>query len=297
MCDTPFKTPLPYRSKANTSDSDEGAFSEGSTGSNDISIVTLYDDLYRLFKHQLADKEKLHVVSAVQAEQTKLLWLQWKLISQECQRLQNTLEEKTSEISELERNLIRARNMLDEEKKKRKLSEMERDDCKMQISKVFKVLFKENNNHLAEEMKEQLASLHPGRRSWGDPNKLSAIKEINSTGSILSDFSYSRSEDDLDSSKCLKTGKTWKKMRSSTEGIQEPAVKKRKSSNNVEIGQTDTVRATTTLTVSKEGPITATSVIESIPKENENEHDARITVPPANLVFDAWARQERQGKI
>lgn len=56
--------------------------------------------------------------------------------------------------------------------------------------------------------------------------QLSAIKEINSTGSILSDFSYSRSDDDLDiQSNFMRI----KKHRPSTDGIAEPAIKKRKS--------------------------------------------------------------------
>lgn len=299
MCDTPFKTPLPYRSKPSSSDSEESAFSDGgSSGStSDISIVTLYDDLYRLFKRQLDVKEKLQDAMYIFAEETQLLWLQWKMSNEECERFQNLLDSRISEFSELERNLLRARNMLDEEKKKRKAAEMERDESKAQISKVFKVLLKDNKNQLAEETREQLANLHPGNKNWCDPNQLSAIQEINTTGSILSDFSYSRSEDDLDSSRCLKTGKTWKKMRSSNEGMQEPASKKRRSSSNkvVEIGAADTVRATTTVTMSKEGPITATSIIESVPKSNEIEKiDIRQNIPPANLIFDSWARQ---GKI
>jgi hypothetical protein len=48
-------------------------------------------------------------------------------------------------------------------------------------------------------------------------------------GSILSDFSYSRSEDDLDGS-VMQAGKAWKKHRPSTGGVPEPAPKKRRSS-------------------------------------------------------------------
>lgn len=290
MCDTPFKTPLPRR---HNSDSEESAFSDaGSTGSSsDISIVTLYDDLYRVFKQQLNDKDKILDTMFIFAKETKQLWLQWKVSVEECERLQGLLDSKISELSELERNLIRARNMLDEEKKKRKIVETERDDCKAQISKVFKVLLKDNKNQLAAETKQQLANLQPGRKSWGELNPLSAIQEVNSTGSILSDFSYSRSEDDLDSSKCLRTGKTWKKMRPSNEDVNEPATKKRRSSDNaVEIGIADTVRATTTLTVIKDGPITATSIIESVPKSDEH-NEMGQNLPHANLVFDSWVRQ------
>lgn len=296
MASTPFKTPQPYRWKSNNSDSEESVFSDGtSTGTTgDISIVTLYDDLYRMFKRQLDDKDKIYDAMYISAEETKLLWLQWKVAMEECERLQNLLESRTSDVSELERNLIRARNMLDEEKKKRKIAEMERDECKAQISKVFKALLKDNKNQLAAETREQLASIHPGRKSWGDPNQLSAINEVNTTGSILSDFSYSRSEDDLDSSRCLKTGKTWKKLKPTGDNANEPALKKRRSSSNkvVEIGSTDTVRATTTVTVSKEGPITATSIIESVPTQDGGDRrEMKASFPPVNLVLDSWAKQ------
>lgn len=46
----------------------------------------------------------------------------------------------------------------------------------------------------------------------------------------MSDFSYSRSEDDLDMS--LHNGKTWKKHRKSTDHVSEPAPKKRRSSTS-----------------------------------------------------------------
>lgn len=38
----------------------------------------------------------------------------------------------------------------------------------------------------------------------------------------------------------------------------------------VQIGVTETVRATTTVTVNNKGPITATSIIESIPNSDNN---------------------------
>lgn len=48
-------------------------------------------------------------------------------------------------------------------------------------------------------------------------------------GSLLSDFSYSRSEDDLDTS-TMQGAKSWKKHRPSTD-FAEPAPKKRKSAD------------------------------------------------------------------
>lgn len=51
---------------------------------------------------------------------------------------------------------------------------------------------------------------------------------VNILGSLLSDFSYSRSEDDLDASVCA--GRNWKKPRHSSGP--EPPIKKRRSSTH-----------------------------------------------------------------
>lgn len=101
----------------------------------------------------------------------------------------------------------------------------------MQIRKVKELLLKDNRNPLPEETRQKLAFLNQDCVATnGNIVQLSAIQEVNTTGSLLSDFSYSRSEDDLDSS--LIHGKTWKKHRPSGGIIEEPAPKKRRSSGN-----------------------------------------------------------------
>lgn len=50
---------------------------------------------------------------------------------------------------------------------------------------------------------------------------------------MLSDFSVSRSEDDLDLSRHIKGGREWKKHRASTGLDVDPPPKKRRSSNRV----------------------------------------------------------------
>ncbi|XP_072388935.1 rac GTPase-activating protein 1-like [Diabrotica undecimpunctata] len=299
MCDTPFKSPYPSKkAKLTRTESEESVISEtGSTGSsgstlgstNDLTIVALYDELQRLYHQKVEDRDKLHDSFYNFAEQTKLLYQEWTKTIAECIRLRNEVDQKIEEGNEYNRRLKNARKMLDEETKKRKLAEQERDEFKHQIAKFCNALVKDSRNKLADDAKEQISNLYSGRISFGDPERLSAIKEINSTGSILSDFSYSRSEDDLDSSRCMnKPTKEWKRQQ--TDLMEEPANKKRRStsSKGVEIGITDTIKATTTLTLNKDGPITATSIIESIPKS-----DGECVAPP-NLILESWNRQEER---
>lgn len=146
------------------------------------------------------------------------------------------------------------------------------------------MFFKECVTTVPEATREKFSFLNDARYSSdGQGFGLSAIKEVNTTGSLLSDFSYSRSEDDIDKS-ILENGLTWKKHRPSTGG--EPAMKKRRSSSSkaVEISHSDTVRATTTVVVPKEGPITATSVIESLPQQFSNAEQPSMT--PKRKAFE-----------
>ncbi|XP_063925779.1 rac GTPase-activating protein 1-like isoform X2 [Zophobas morio] len=330
MCDTPFKTPLPYRTpKADFdrdfypekihSDSEESvassnsdnAGSGGTQSSNgEISLVAEFDDLVRFYRCFRSKKLETEFAFADFVEQVKQLYVNYYGAIDECRRLQSLLDAKVHECSDLDHKLLTARKLLDKEKHNTRVARREKDELASQINHVRNILFqdKASSGRLsAEEMRQKLSFLHYNNNNlqseWDlsvkNPQNahLSAIKEINSTGSILSDFSYSRSEDDLDSSS-LQTGKAWKKHRPSTGGVAEPAVKKRRSSTNkaVEIGSTDTVRATTTLTVTKDGPITATSIIESVPKtpgppESVTTNSETCTNGvPANLVLEAWAR-------
>nr|XP_023015499.1 rac GTPase-activating protein 1-like [Leptinotarsa decemlineata] len=288
----PFKTPLSALHVARcTSDSEESSASDyGSStgGSNgELTIVALYDEYKRLIDQKLEDKFRMVESYLNFAEETKLMHLELKKALTECQRLQNVLNDKVLENTELQKSLCNARGLLDAEKKKRKHVEQELESLEHKIGAFCNELTRDQRNKIADETREQIRNLHSGRLIWSDLDRLSAIREVNTTGSILSDFSFSRSEDDLDSSRSLRPGREWNK-RQPTSDKNEPAKKKRRSGSNkvVEIGESETVKATTTLTLSKNGPITATSIIESVPKTEE------ANLAPPNLVFESWARQE-----
>ncbi|XP_050316357.1 rac GTPase-activating protein 1-like isoform X2 [Anthonomus grandis grandis] len=331
MSDTPFKTPLSHhkyqksrhatpsytpQTMSEKSDSEESTASEGSSAytgsSDDLTVVAMFDDLIRLVKYQ--HDNKLEESFTNFAEETKKLFGKYCEMHEECERLRNMLDLKTQDCAETERRLKTARVILDKEKKNTHKVLKEKEELEEQLEQVRDLLFKDNKVRIGEEAKEKLSFLHRTRYStepngFNINNNLSCIQEINSTGSMLSDFSVSRSEDDLDVSRTLKGGKGWKKHRPSAAGDLDPPQKKRRSSSKMfEVGPQDTVRATTTVTVTKKGPIRATSVIESIPRTEETNSNERGTssddgigstapsAPPPHLVFEAWEKQSTPGR-
>lgn len=111
--------------------------------------------------------------------------------------------------------------------------------------------------------------------NYNDPFffRLNTIAELDSTGSLLSDLScFSKSEDDLDASALLNQNhkkREWKEHRPSGEY----SIKKRKSTLQkvADLNNSDRLIATTTVVMPKDGMITASSVIEAIP--GDENHD------------------------
>lgn len=95
-----------------------------------------------------------------------------------------------------------------------------------QIAKTKELLFGKYSNQLADAHK-QFEFL----REHDNMHELVTVEE-HTSGSILANYSYSRSEDDLDVS-CRK----WNKHRQSTDFADAPAAKKQRSSlsKNVEV--------------------------------------------------------------
>ncbi|KAI4498287.1 hypothetical protein M0802_006773 [Mischocyttarus mexicanus] len=193
---------------------------------------------------------------------------------QECQRLHIALEKSHHEATRLDRKLNHARRLLNEEKQMRRAAEEEKHSLERQISLVRDLLFNDGGRNLNDETREKLQFLNNTSINGRNSNvhihhndKLNTITELDSTGSILSDFScFSKSEDDLDTSIIIQQNqkkREWKEHRPSGEY----SPKKRRSTLQkvAELNSSDKIIATTTVTVPKEGAITASSVIEAIP--------------------------------
>ncbi|KAB0792708.1 hypothetical protein PPYR_14667 [Photinus pyralis] len=293
-----YKTPKPSKMRATpatareTTDSGESSTScssESSRNNNgELSIVAEYDAMIRTYKQYISFLDVTEEFEDF-IEQAKGINMQWLKTKNEVERLRMDNSKITEDY---EAKLQVARRMLDQEKRRSRRLEDERDELGRKMDTAARLLFNKQN-HLPDPLLRELNFL---QREGSNANamldvgvpQLSAIQEVNTTGSLISDFSYSRSEDDLDTSVafCNKLSSTMKSQRRSGEFVTEPPIKKRRSSNRVvEINAADTVRATTTLTVSRDGPITATSIIESVPPEAAKKvKDFRPSAPPAHFV-------------
>lgn len=284
---TPRKGTTPYKSASiYKSSSDDNISDSGDSGLN---IVAEFDNICRCNNAIKTDYMNMCQWISNFVEEGQQMYNSLKIAREEILRLQVKLEAAQNEKNDLDYKLGTARKLLDQERKHAKSAAKERDCLLHQLSQIKYLMEKEENKKISNDAWGRIKNIS-ARPLLVDESApfLSAIPEVNSTGSILSDLSYSKSENDLDVSE--ESGKTWKKHRPSTEP--EPPQKKRRSSNKfVEINHNDTVRATTTLTVSKHGPITATSIIESVPKSTVPDETCAPSAPPTNQVFQQYAEE------
>ncbi|KAK0076555.1 hypothetical protein PV325_005196 [Microctonus aethiopoides] len=245
-----------------------------------LSIIATHDELVRctnVLIHGSCEDEFLQF--AINQEEMRQKWL---ASVQECQRLHCVLEKAHYESADLERKLSHARRLLDEEKRRRRNAEEQRNSLERQIALARDLLFNDGGRNLNDETREKLQFLNNttlnGRHSSShikdfNADKLNTITELDATGSLLSDLScFSKSEDDLDASALLNQNhkkREWKEHRPSGEY----STKKRRSTLQkvTDLNSSDRMIATMTVVMPKEGAITASSVIEAIP--GDENHD------------------------
>ncbi|XP_043269603.1 rac GTPase-activating protein 1-like [Venturia canescens] len=249
-----------------------------------LSVLATHDELVRctnVLVHGSCEEEFLQF--ALNQEEIRQKWLG---SVQECQRLHSALEKAHHESADLDRKLSHARRLLDEEKRRRRIAEEQRNSLERQITLARDLLFNDGGRNLNDETREKLQFLNNTTLNGRNSNahlkdvhhndKLNTIAELDSTGSLLSDLScFSKSEDDLDTSLMLNQNhkkREWKEHRPSGEY----STKKRRSTLHkvAELNNSDKIVATTTVMMPKDGTITASSVIEAIPAD-EN-HDPQL---------------------
>lgn len=242
-----------------------------------LSVLASYDELVRCTNTLVNGScEGEFLQFAINQEEMRQKWL---TSVQECQRLHAALEKSHQEASILDKMLSHARRLLDEEKMKRRHAEDERNSLERQIKLARDLLFNDGGRNINDETREKLQFLNSASMNGFHGNaygkdyytdRLNPIAELDSTASILSDLScYSKSEDDLDTSFILqqRNKREWREHRPSGEY----GLKKRRSSVQkiADRNSSDRLIAKTIVSVNRDGPITATSVIETIPC-NEN---------------------------
>lgn len=267
-----------------------------------LSLLAHYDEIIRAFEEYFEDDITAEFLEF--AENQELCRIEWLKSVNECKRLQNDLEKANHEIGDYSNKLRNARKILDQEKKLRRRTEEERDALEQQMSLARDLLFNDKGyTRLPNDTLEKLAFLNnTSVRSNLDRNGVTATRlntineinsnELNSTGSLLSELSYSKSEDGLDVSAVIRP-ETWKRPKNAApvEEASSPKRPRRSSGHKVvEINPTDKIIATTTLSVSKAGPITATSIIEAVPQEplipNSPIYNNKPSAPPSNEIIE-----------
>ncbi|XP_051153061.1 rac GTPase-activating protein 1-like [Leptopilina boulardi] len=245
-----------------------------------LSVLASYDELIRCTNTLVNGScEGEFLQFAINQEEIRQKWL---LSVQECQRLHAALEKSHQEASTLDKMLSHARRLLDEEKMKRRHAEDERNSLERQIKLARDLLFNDGGRSINDETREKLQFLNSTSINGFQNNaygrdycteRLNTITELDSTASILSDLScYSKSEDDLDTSFILQQRhkkREWKEHRPNCDY----GPKKRRSSVQkiADRNNSDRLIAKTIVSMTRNGPITASSVIETIPVNENND--------------------------
>lgn len=240
---------IPVQEESNESQQSEndrpgpsGVSDSDGSGSIELSIEAEFDDLMNDYEFELDDLGECFLRFA---EVQQLCHIEWQKSIDECKRLQTELDKANHDIGDFANKLNHARKMLDQEKKMTRRVKEECDSLEKQMALARDLLFNDQYKYrLPDETREKLAFLnnttvrssldggHGGMGNFG--SRLNTINEVNSnemnsTGSLLSDISFSRSEDDLDTS-VIHVGKRWMKSRP-VPIAEEPTPKKRRSSS------------------------------------------------------------------
>ncbi|XP_001605567.1 rac GTPase-activating protein 1 [Nasonia vitripennis] len=273
--------------------------------SSSLSVLASYDELVRctnVLVNGSCEGEFLQF--AINQEEMRQKWL---ASVQECQRLHSALEKAHDEAAKLEHKVSHARRLLDEERRRRRTAEEQRNASERQITLVRDLLLNDGGRNLNDETREKLQFLNNttlnGRHSNSHfkdhlHDKLNTITELDSTGSLLSDSCFSKSEDDLDTSIILQQNhkkREWKEHRPSGEYV----INKRRRSalqKAVDLNSSDRIVATTTLVMPKDGAITASSVIEAIPGDENKDPQHSTSSQQLNSSRKRRKSAERNSK-
>ncbi|XP_026761784.2 rac GTPase-activating protein 1-like [Galleria mellonella] len=217
-----------------------------------LSRVAQFDDLNRLngvLNDGAAEEYFRAFVKHIEWVRT-----QWAAAETEAMRLQSELDEALRTLSKWEAKFAHVRKLLDGEKRERNIVLKKCNELSKRLEMARDLLFNDNRTKLNDETLQKLAFLNGAQQDHNA--KLNGVPELNSTGTLLSEMSYSRSEDDLDLS-LASTRRSWVQRGAWTARENPPASKKRRSSTSsatktVELqGGKVLATATTTLTLER----------------------------------------------
>jgi len=228
------------------------------------SNISKLDDLFRLNEISSQSCMEEFLRFAINQEECRIKW-------QECLhengKIKKMLEESQKENNTLNTKLTTARKLLDQEKQKTIKAVEEKINIENQLQMVRDLLFADNRNQIHDETKEKLQFLNGSRsRMTNDYDRLSAIHELDSTGSILSDLSYSRSDDGLDADKyCFQRISKEKRVHNSCGDDNPFPVKRRRSNLKAKAEGDERMVATSKVIMKLDGSLSTQCEIRTIP--------------------------------
>ncbi|XP_026327515.1 rac GTPase-activating protein 1-like [Hyposmocoma kahamanoa] len=219
-----------------------------------LSLVAQFDDINRL-NGVLNDGAAEECFLAF-VKQMEWVRCQWAAAEAESARLQTELDEALRALGKWESKFAHVRKLLDSEKRERNVVLKKYSELSKLLDMARDLLFNDNRAKLNDETLQKLAFLNGTAQEHNA--KLANVPELNSTGTLLSEMSYSRSEDDLDFS-LASTRRSWVQRGGWNARDSAPANKKRRSSTSsatkqqtVELqGGKVLATATTTLTLER----------------------------------------------
>ncbi|XP_061383759.1 rac GTPase-activating protein 1 [Danaus plexippus] len=246
-----------------------------------LSLVAQFDDINRL-NSVLNDGTSEECFLAF-VKQMEWVRTQWATAEAEARRLQTELDEALNKLEKWEAKFAHVRKLLDGEKRERNVVMKKYNELSKLLDMARDLLFNDNRAKLNNETLQKLAFLN-GTAQQDHNAKLNGVPELNSTGTLLSEMSYSRSEDDLDLS-LASTRRSW--VQRGGWAARPDAPKKRRSSTSsatktVELhGGKVLATATTTLTLER-----APTTHDLKPPQNflpisESSDEAQTPRPPA----------------
>ncbi|KPI98652.1 Rac GTPase-activating protein 1 [Papilio xuthus] len=199
------------------------------SGSIALSLVAQFDDINRLnnvLNDGAAEEAFLSFLSQMQ-------WVmnQWATAEAEAVRLQKELDEAHRTLTKSEAKFAHVRKMLDGEKREKNIYLKKYNEQSKLLDMARDLLFNDNRAKLNDETLQKLAFLN-GTAQQDHNAKLTGVPELNSTGTLLSEMSYSRSEDDLDLS-LASTRRSWVQRGQWAAREQLPNKKRRSSTSSV----------------------------------------------------------------
>jgi len=232
------------------------------------------------------------------------------MAEEELVRMQCQLNESNKLNSKLELQIHHTTVMLKDEIKVRQRVQQEKKNLEKQLAVVREIVSSEKD--IKDETREKLGIISNtwrysrGFESPGD--RLNTINELDSTGSMLASFDITteRTEEELELSMVRSSRAARMKRASDALENNLDSSKRRRSSREkkIEISTHERLVATTTVTVPKDGPMTATSIIESHPSTHDNESTPRNrkrsftepqtnpSAPPLYMMDSEWELPE-----